>query len=232
VLPLHFHPSVPQRRPNAPPRSSASFVVPSRRVVLAALVVGLFAGAALALVLDRLLRFDSQGVASWATVAATIATAGATAALAVYGRVQIAAARRQQRGVATSLRELVRGIRRELELGLTPGEKKMGDLVGQAGVPEIHPWFLPVIPQIAESDPLIIGLFLTLDRGLHNYRASLNRLYGAKGVPIGGDFGEKQKQVRMEGAKTATNDATSLYNECHKTLNDLENALGAVLSGW
>jgi hypothetical protein len=116
--------------------------VPSRRVVLAALVVGLFAGAALTVVLvDRLLRFDSQAVATWATVAATLATAVATVALAWYGSLQIAAARRQQRGVAASLRELVRGIRSELELA--PGKK---DLVGQAGVPEIHPWFHRVIP--------------------------------------------------------------------------------------
>jgi len=209
------------------------FAVPSRRVLLS-MLGGVLVGAALTVVLvDRLLRFDSEAVATGVTLAATIATALATVALAWYGRVQIAAARRQQRGIAASLLEVVRGIRVELGPRAAPGEMQGKALVGKAEVPQIHPWFHRVIPQIAESDPLIIGLFLTLDRQLHDYRAAAQKLHQARVAPIAASFGASPEQTRVatERADGAANAAKIAYSECHKTLDDLEKALGAVLSG-
>jgi hypothetical protein len=71
--------------------------LPARRLFLAAVGVAFLTGAMLTLVLvDRVLRFDPQAVATGVTIAATIVTTVATVALAWFGGVQISEARRQR----------------------------------------------------------------------------------------------------------------------------------------
>ena len=73
--------------------------MPSRRVLFAAAVVADLGGATLTLVLvDRLLRFDSQGGRDGVTLFAAIVTTAATVVLAWFAAVQVWDARRQLRG--------------------------------------------------------------------------------------------------------------------------------------
>ncbi len=219
-----------------------------------ALGVGVGAGVAATLVLvDRLLRLDSGALATGVTLAATIVTTAATAALGWFGWVQIEDARRRQRGVAAGLLHQVRAIRDELGPRPTPGEMQGNALVGDAQVPAIHEWFLPVIPQIAESDASIIGLFLVLDRGLYNLRKAVKSLreareeLTAKREALEGyqrtyaheaaemddvtAWGEARQalNVATQNAERAARFATTVYTSCHKTLDELEAALSAVM---
>jgi len=93
--------------------------VPSPRVSPAWLVGALVVGAVLTLVLvDRLLRFDSEAVATGVTLAATIATTAATVALAWFGWVQILVDRhkreRVERTATLRARAIARLARRSL----------------------------------------------------------------------------------------------------------------------
>jgi len=105
------------------------------------------------------------------------------------------------------------------------GRCKKTPLVGDAEVPEIHPWFHRVIPQIAESDLSIIGLFLTLDRQLHNYRAAAEET----GEITAWEDASQAARVATQNAERAANFATIIYSGCHKTLDALEQALRPVL---
>ncbi len=119
--------------------------------------------------------------------------------------------------------------------------------------PEIHPWFRPVIPQIGESDPSIIGLFLTLDGQLHDYRAAViklrqareNRLVKQEALEVyqrtyAGQaakmddvtpWGEASQALRVatRNVERAALLATIDFASCHKTLDELEAALSAVI---
>ena len=91
----------------------------SRRVVLAALLVGTLVGGVLTVVLvDRLLRFESQAVETGVTLAATIASATATVALAWFGAVQLVVDRRkrerEESAATLRARALARLARRSL----------------------------------------------------------------------------------------------------------------------
>ncbi len=93
--------------------------MPSPRVSPAWLVGALVVGAVLTLVLvDRLLRFDSEAVATGVTLAATIATTAATVALAWFGWVQILVDRhkreRVERTATLRARAIARLARRSL----------------------------------------------------------------------------------------------------------------------
>src|SRR5882762_3088397 len=90
-----------------------------RRVVWIASAVAFLAGAVLTLVLvDRVLRFDSETVATGVTFAATIASAAATVALAWFGWVQLLVDRRkrdrEERTATLRARAIARLARRSL----------------------------------------------------------------------------------------------------------------------
>ncbi|HXI64839.1 MAG TPA: hypothetical protein VNH14_10055 [Gemmatimonadales bacterium] len=207
-------------------------------------------------IVDRLLRFDSQAVATAVTLAATIATTAATVALAWYGWVQMSEPRRQQRGIAAMLLVEVRRIRSELGQPLKGGltlKSAANVIVVNALPPEIHPWFPPVIPQIAEASADIVRLFLELDRDLHNYRVDMPRLDKAErqvneeeetlakwtrsnagAVPMNGVMQRKEIEARIKDAQQnmvlTAQGATASYKGCHETLDALEKALKAVLT--
>jgi hypothetical protein len=90
----------------------------------------------------------------------------------------LALARSNQIGAARALLEESRRIRSEL--GELP-DQSIPPMVGGSGiVPTIHPWFHSVIPTIAQTDSEIVGLFLKLDRSLHNHGVMMNGLAKAE----------------------------------------------------
>ncbi len=162
----------------------------------------------------------------------------------------IEAGRRNQHGVAASLREEARRIRSEL--GPRP-ENDLAVAIGGVIPPQVHPWFRPIVPQIAQTDAAIVGLFLQLDRDLHNYRVSARRLSKArreldeKRVAREGlkDFGESaegkdvtawgnaEQDVRVAemNVETALGQAAVTYRGASTTLDQLETALDKVVAG-
>jgi len=224
------------------------------------------AGATLTLLVEPLLHLDSPAVTNSVTLAGTIATAVATVALAWFAAVQVWEARRQQRGVAAALLEEVNRIRGEL--GARPREGQnpaiidshtagadpdQPSIVTDAMTPEIHEWFHSVIPQIAESDPAILGSFLTLDRHLFNYRdrvrilvlsqeavresrETLGRWISANPNAVAMDavmvrqkaeYDVRLTEANLDAAKAM---AITLYRACHATLDSLTRQLRSVLA--
>jgi len=125
-----------------------------------------------------------QAIATVVVVVVTIAYVVLTSRIAKAARDQanhlLEAARSNRRSVAAALLEEVRRIRSEL--GPRPDEDDIVAAVGGSVPPSVHPRFHTVIPQVAESDAGIVGLFLVLDRDLHNYRVELDALGAARQV--------------------------------------------------
>lgn len=121
-------PSLPQNRPNAHSLDGASFAVPSRRLVLAVLAAFLIGGVVTLVLVDRILRFDSQAVATGVTLAATIVATAATVALAWFGWAQVSAERQRresdQRTAAARLSANAFELRQELAVWVLRSQEK------------------------------------------------------------------------------------------------------------
>ncbi len=225
--------------------------------------VGAFVvGAGLAIVLlDRLLRLSLTP--EWVEASASVLSFLAAAVLAGFAGVQIWDARRHPRTVAGALLQEVLRIRGELGArgkdnevplvltGITGGVPPDRSVVRLDAVPpKIHSWIEPVIPQIAEADAAIVGLFLKLDLALDNWsarvqmvrdakrvdddaRATLDNLMsqtGAEGTNyvVAQDRARAnvdEARIRLEAAKTV---AGTMLRECHGTLDDLHRGLTKV----
>lgn len=177
----------------------------------------------------------------------------------------VAAGRSRQRAVAAALLKEVDRIRAELGPRPKDGELPLVVASGTGGVPpdravirtdavapQVHEWFRPVIPQSAESDPAIVGLFLELDRDLHNYGGYLQllrsaqadqtekeatlktyeRTYEETGTAMSEVMEWREAAVAVPVAKANLEGATHLavvtHKGCHSTLDALERALMAV----
>jgi hypothetical protein len=84
----------------------------------------------------------------------------AHAQVQIMARAQIA----NQRAIAGALLEEVRRL--QLALPRPTTDFPFGAGKPSREVPSIHPWIHRIIPDIAHSDPRVIGLFMRLERGL------------------------------------------------------------------
>ncbi len=226
----------------------------SRRFGPGWLVVAFVAGALVAVVLLALwLRLD---LATSLLPAGAITTVLGTILGYYAGYLKDAQERRQRlRAVAQTLREDVHRVRAELgaPLGASDALASVAHAVAttEAKPPQIHRWFPPIIPQIAGADAAIVGKLLALDHDLHNYKAFVRQLREAQDrfgkaqqtmvdlhvqYPTPGAVPILEQKVGDEimAARTnlekVTERVTATYKECHKTLDDLERALGAVIA--
>src|SRR5205807_4034317 len=152
----------------------------------------------------------------------------------------VEAGRRSQRAVAAALLQEVQRIR--TELGPRPSNERslqgtgLRLMVGGGIVPQVHRWLEPVIPRVAESDPAVVGLFLRLDRDLHNYRVTVRRVEQARR-----DLADKERikaaaraheltpsleaqqalKVADENVGRRLTDAELAYQACHRELERL-----------
>ncbi len=243
--------------------------MPSRRVGPVWLVGALVVGAALMLVLvDRLLEWSLapewvQAVAATLSFLTTIALAYLTWSyvqvprkIATATRQQVegvlAASRSRARIVAATLLEDVHRIRGEL--GPRAVEGGVPELHTDAIVPRVHRWLEPLIPQIAEADPTVVGLFLRLDRDLHNYGAgctlvkqvqkeltttqetlgTFTNMYKSAAATMDEvtPWAEADRDVhRAEDRVQKALDATTIaFHRCHDTLDEIRQALQATLA--
>jgi len=191
---------VPQKRPNAPPRSRASFVVPSRRVVLAALIVGLVAGAVLTFVLlAQVLRFDSQAVETGVILAATIVTALATGVLAWFGWVQFVVDRhtreRTERTATLRARAIARLARRSLVemINQVQGILMVAWIAAIGASKALDPIQAFLRDLIDETAPLGGDMATAAERALTAFLFAADRINGLRAnLPATGDFGGKE----------------------------------------
>lgn len=219
--------------------------------------------------------FLATGLApAWVQAAAAVLSCVATLVLAVltarYVRLTrtiaesaqqqvdhaLSAGLRHAHAVAATLLIEARRIRQELGEPLQPHEvlASVANAVrGNALIPEVHSWVRPVIPEVAEADPTIVGLFLDLERDLHNYRGGLKELRDAQtvhqeqcdslarwhrshpgtvgmGLVVERQGVENQIELAKLKLEGATQFATNIYKACHEDLDRLEPALRQLLA--
>ena len=174
--------------------------MPSRRVVLAALIVGLGAGGVLTFVLvAQVLRFDSQAVETGVTLAATIVTALATGALAWFGWVQFVVDRhtreRTDRTATLRARAIARLARRSLVemINQVQGILMVAWIAAIGSSKALDPIQAFLRDLIDETAPLGGDIATAAERALMAFLFAADRINGLRAkLPATGDYGGKE----------------------------------------
>lgn len=161
----------------------------------------------------------------------------------------LGAAQQRRKSVVAALLEETSRVRGEL--GPPPADDVQPIVPRGSMVPSIHPWMQPIIPEVSDADPQIVGLFLTLDRDLLNCATVHKELAAAQDALAkvekelevhqgvyknsGTDpttlhrWGELQHAIKTadQNVDRVLRLATSMYGKCHKDLDALEMRLNA-----
>jgi len=188
-----------------------------RRVVWIASAVAFLAGAVLTLVLvDRVLRFDSETVATGVTFAATIASAAATVALAWFGWVQLLVDRRkrdrEERTATLRARAIARLARRSLVemINQAQGILMVAWISAIGSSKALDPIQAFLRDLIDETAPLGGDLAAAAERALTAFLFAADRINGLRTkLPPTGNYGasEVAQQGQILGFLIAAVDA-------------------------
>ncbi len=166
-------------------------------------------------------------------------------------------AKTNQISVARALLEESERIRSEL--GDAPDDALPLMIGGGALVPTVHAWMHPIIPAVAQLDAAIVGLFLKLDRDLHNYDVASRQLRVCEikatearetaervdricerrdenlaidlEAELSDQFAAKHAvDVTKHNEKHALQIARITYRGAHRTLDEIQERLGTIVA--
>jgi hypothetical protein len=103
-------------------------------------------------------------------------------------------------------------------------------------VPKIHPWMTALVPEAAMISGNVVGLFLTLDRELHNLKVHLGAVEKTTGHWMAMQRPSEQNQLLSKADREAIEkreDAVKVYRDsrstCFRLLDEIDKLLAPTL---